>query len=298
MTGSRPVDLAAAVAARGAADEYRAGGTDLEERRRLGIFGGRGIDLSAIPGLGEVGATASGGLRIGALVRLDQLESLDGHPALGAAVDRIVPGLRAVGTVGGELLQRTRCWYYRHPGADCYKRGGDDCPAREGDHLFGVVFDTGPCVWPHPSSLATVFVAYGAVAEIYGGPDRPVEDVFGDGSSPTRDHLLEGDEILTAVLVPSANRSAYVRAEARSAAAFPLVEVAAVDVDGVLRVAAGGVAPAPRRLTAVEEALAAGADLDEAAARATDGAAPLPGTGYKLDLLQSAVHEALESLAG
>ena len=251
-----------------------------------------------MPGLTGIEETRAGGVRVGALTRLADLEGIEGHPALVAAVEGIVPGLRAVGTLGGELLQRTRCWYYRHPAADCFKRGGQDCPAREGDHLYGVVFDVGPCVWPHPSSLATVLVAYGAVAEIHGGPDRPVEELFGDGSNRTGDHLLGSREILTGVLLPAIGRSAYVRVEDRSSAASPLVEVAVVEVDGIVRVAAGGVAPAPRRLHGVEEAVAAGVGRVDAAAEAAAGATPLPGTGYKLHLLRSAVADALATFDG
>lgn len=292
MSVIRVDDLSAAAEAKATGAELRAGGTDVEERRRLGILADPVVDLASIPGLAGVVATDAGGLRIGAMTRLAELESVDGHPALAAAVRAIVPGLREVGTVGGELLQRTRCWYYRHPAADCFKRGGDGCPAREGDHLYGVVFDTGPCVWPHPSSLATVLVAAGAVAQIYGGPDRLVEEMYGDGSDPRRDHRLAPGEILTALVVPGSGRSVYVRVEGRSVAS-PLVEVAVVETDGVVRVTAGGIAPAPRRLLSVEEALAAGAEAREAATGAADGATPLPATGYKLELLQAAVEEAL-----
>ncbi len=292
MTVHRPADLASAAAADG---EYRAGGTDVEERHRLGISTGPVVDLSGIDELRGLVVTDDGGVRIGAMTRLTELETLGGLMA--DAVRGIVPGLRAVGTVGGELLQRTRCWYFRHPNALCLKRGGDACPAREGDHLYGVVFDTGPCVWPHPSSLAPALVAAGAVAEIYGGPDRLVEELYGDGSDPSRDHLLGPGEILVAVLVPSVDRSSHVRVEPRSASASPLVEVAAAETGGVLRVAAGGVAPAPRRLMAVEEAVAAGAGAREAAAMASEGVAALTGTAYKVPLLQAAVEEALETLA-
>ncbi len=292
MTVLRPTDLDAAVAAEG---EYRAGGTDVEERHRLGISAGPVVDLAGITGLAGIEETDDGGLRIGAMTRLVELERIGW---LGSVVRGIVPGLRAVGTVGGELLQRTRCWYYRHPHARCLKRGGDDCPARGGDHLYGVVFDTGPCVWPHPSSLAPALVAAGARAEIHGGPDRLVEDLYGDGSDPSRDHLLGSAELLVAVVVPAVDRWAHVRVDPRSAASAPLVEVVAVEVAGVLRVVGGGVAPAPRRLVAVEEAMAGGADPIEAARRVAEGAAPLPGTAYKLDLLRRATEEALTGLDG
>ncbi len=290
MTVLRPADLDAAVAAEG---EYRAGGTDVEERYRLGISTGPVVDLSGIAGLAGIEETDDGGLRIRAMTRLVELEGIGW---LASVVRGVVPGLRAVGTVGGELLQRTRCWYYRHPHARCLKRGGDDCPARGGDHLYGVVFDTGPCVWPHPSSLAPALVAAGARAEIHGGPDRLVEDLYGDGSDASRDHLLDPAELLVAVVVPAVDRWAHVRVDPRSAASTPLVEVVAVEVAGVLRVVGGGVAPAPRRLVAVEEAVAAGSAPAEAAQLVSEGAAPLPGTAYKLDLLRRATEEALTEL--
>jgi xanthine dehydrogenase YagS FAD-binding subunit len=85
------------------------------------------------------------------------------YPGLAAAAGGLAtPQIRAIGTIGGNLAQRSRCWYYRNPHMACLKKGDDTCPARSGNHLYGVIFDPGPCVAPHPSTLAAALLAYDA----------------------------------------------------------------------------------------------------------------------------------------
>ena len=85
------------------------------------------------------------------------------YPGIAAAVAGLAtPQIRRVATLGGNLAQRSRCWYFRNPRIDCLKKGGSACPAREGNHLYGVAFDLGPCVAPHPSTMATALMAYDA----------------------------------------------------------------------------------------------------------------------------------------
>ena len=251
-----------------AAGEYRAGGTDFQQRLRSGVSSGPPVDLLRLPGLDRVEWDDRGRARIGALV---QIVAVAGDPRLAArypglaqsAAALATPQIRAAGTLGGNLLQRNRCWYYRHPAISCLKKGGDDCPARTGNHLFGVCFDLGPCVAPHPSTLGMALLAYEAQVEVARGGSRPVGALYGDGSDGRHDHQLGEREILTAVEMPSpldGERAAYFRATSRALAEWPLVEAVvrlAVNDDTIefARVAVGGVAPIPLRLQRVEEAL-------------------------------------------
>ena len=293
--------------------ELRAGGTDLSERRRSGVSTGPIADIGYLPELLRVDRAADGTTRIGALVPMATVASdpdlRAGYPGLAAAAGGLAtPQIRRVGTIGGNLLQRNRCWYYRNPGTSCLKKGGSDCPARAGNHRYHVLFDLGPCVAPHPSTLGAALLAYGAGVET----DRrrlTVGEVFGDGSDGTRDHRLEPGELLTAVTLPPpvpGERAAYFRAISRTYAEWPLVEaVVRLTVhDGLVTsaaIAVGGVAPVPLRLPAAEAALRGQPPTAEAFAAAgtaaTEGANPLPQTGFKLALLAGTVAETLQRAA-
>lgn len=303
-----PTNSAEAAAASGT---VRAGGTDLHERRRLGLQTGPLVDLRDVADLRSFERAADGGFNLGARLRIatlaDRAEIREGYPALAeAAAGLATPQVRAVATLGGNLLQATRCWYYRSPDADCIKRGGTGCPAREGDHLFHSCFDPGPCPSVHASTLGMTLLAYEAWVAVSGRGPRSVSDLYGDGSNPAADHELEAGALLTHVVLPAplaAERSAYFRATSRERAEWPLVEAAVrLQTEGdtitFARVAVGGVAPRPLRLTKVEAALV-GSKTDEASLRkaceeAKDGASPLPMTGYKVDLLPVTILETLE----
>lgn len=301
------VSMTAAVA------EFRAGGTDLSERRRSGTSRGPLIDIVA----GERGIawSADGAASIGALATIADIAA---DPRLGAAYPGIAasaqglatPQVRHVATLGGNLAQRSRCWYFRNPRLDCLKKGGSSCPARAGNHLYGVAFDLGDCVAPHPSTMAAALLAYDAHIATDRRGSLSIADLLGDGSNGRADHALAAGEMITRVMLPpplAAERAAYKRAIGRTHAEWPLVELCArVTIeDGrfrVVRLAAGGVAPVPLRLTACETALqdqaADAATIAHAAALARAGARPLPMTGYKLDLLEGLVRDLLEGLAG
>lgn len=292
--------------------EYRAGGTDLQQRLRSGVSRGAVVDLERRPGLERVDWDEQGGARIGALVTLATIASdpelRTSYPGLASSAGALAtPQIRAVGTLGGNLLQRNRCWYFRHPSVSCFKKGGDDCPARTGNHLYSVCFDLGPCVAPHPSTLGMALLAYEAEVEVAGSSGtRPVAALYGDGTDGRRDHLLDERELLTAVVLPvplEDERAAYFRAIGRALAEWPLVEaiVRLQVVEGTIRfarVAVGGVAPVPLRLERVEQALLdrpAGVEtFARASSLAPEGASPLPMTGYKVELLPVTVRDALE----
>lgn len=302
--------------------EVRAGGTDLGERRRSGVSRGPVADLGRRPELSTVDwARTDGGATIGALVTIAELAADArigaGYPGLAAAAEALAtPQIRRVATVGGNLLQRNRCWYFRHPATSCLKKGGTDCPARPGNHRYGVLFDLGPCVAPHPSTLGAALLAYGATVATDRRAALPVAEVFGDGSDGTRDHRLDTDEMLTRVTLPPpvpGEYAAYFRATSRAYAEWPLVEaVVRLRIDhgeggesatvAWAGVAVGAVAPVPLRLPSVEAALVGqpvtAAAFAAAATHALEGANPLPMTGYKAALLVGTVTEALERAAG
>ncbi|MFB7462794.1 FAD binding domain-containing protein [Streptomyces sp. NPDC056224] len=307
-------ELSAAVLARGG--ELRAGGTDTTARQRSGVSPGPFTDLAGAGHLRGTTPLPGGGLRIGALTTLAALAAdpqvRAGWPALAlSAGTAATPQIRAAGTLGGNLLQRNRCWYYRNPHVSCFQKGGTGCPARAGDHHFGVVSGDGPCITPHPSTLAMALLTYGAEAEIHGESPRSVADLYGDGDRLHQaDHLLRPDRILTGVRLPAplpGERAACHRATSRAHAEWPLVEATArLALDGATvthaAVAAGGVARVPLRLTEVEAALigreATPGVLAAAAATVLARCRPLPQTGYKATLFRDTVLEALERAVG
>jgi xanthine dehydrogenase YagS FAD-binding subunit len=291
--------------------EYRAGGTDLQQRLRSGVSQARIVDLHHEPGLAGIAWARHGGARIGALTPIDALAAdvkiQRAYPALArAAATLATPQIRAMATVGGNLLQRNRCWYFRNPAFGCFKKGGATCPARHGNHLFGVCFDLGDCVAPHPSTLAVALLAYEAQFETSNAHARPMEALYGDGCDAQNDHQLAPGEVLTAVVLPApldGERAAYRRTTSRATAEWPLVEavVRLMHHDGRItfaRVAVGGVAPVPLRRMCAEEALFGNAadreSLQAAAGQAANGARPLPMTHYKTALLIATVLDALE----
>jgi xanthine dehydrogenase YagS FAD-binding subunit len=290
---------------------YRAGGTDLQERLRTTGATPHVLDLTSVPGFagierGPAGTSIGAGTTVATIAR----ELAQDYPALAlTAAGLATPQVRATATVGGNLLQRTRCWYFRHPHTTCLKSGGDTCPARDGRHLYGVAFDTAPCVHPHPSSLAMALLTYAVTIDTTHRDGLTVAEILGDGSDPSRDHLLSDDEVLTRItLAPPVpgEGAAYFRAISRFEAEWPLVEavcrVVRDDAGTVTScgVAIGGVAPVPLRLGVVEELLVGtglGDDvIAEASALAAAGADPLPETVYKVELVAASVREVLEQV--
>ncbi|RSM74244.1 oxidoreductase [Actinoplanes sp. ATCC 53533] len=286
--------------------ELRAGGTDVRARAR-GPF----IDLQGVPALRGVTWRAGGAARLGAMTTIAEIVDDDrlraAYPGLPlAAAELATPQIRAAATVGGNLLQRNRCWYYRNPHFSCHQTGGDTCPARTGVHLYSAVIDQGPCVAPHPSSLATVLLAYDATVEVHTRGTVALAELYGDGSDPTRDHTLADREVLLAVDLPApatGERAAYQRVAARSGAEWPLVEaIARLVLSGTTItfavVVAGGVARTPVRLTGVEAALvgrpATLPTLRAASTHATARCAPLAQTEYKVGLLRDTTLDVLE----
>ena len=294
--------------------EFRAAGTDLSERRRSGVSRGPLIDLTASPDTTGIDWSADGAARVGAFTTIAAL-AVDSrltaaYPGIAAAaLGLATPQIRHLATLGGNLAQRSRCWYYRNSHIACLKKGGTDCPARSGNHLYSVAFDLGPCVAPHPSTMAAALLAYEATVITDRRKDLTIGELFGDGSNGAADNALMPGEMIRSIQLPppvAGERAVYKRAISRSQAEWPLVELCARAVVSagafqLIRLTAGGIAPVPLRLSASEAALqgkpANTATIANAARQVIAGAKPLPMTGYKLDLLDGLVRDLLEQLA-
>ena len=222
------------------------------------------------------------GTRIGAGTTLAELERSDAVPAALREACRLAasPQLRNMGTIGGNLRQATRCWYWRlhYP---CYLHGGDRCHAREGEHREHAIFGNERSASAHPSDPAAALLALGASVET----DRrrlPIEELYRLPTDDDRDVVaLEPGELLLSLEVPNADASVYLKAMDRRRFSFPLVGVAAARFGDDVRLALAGVAPIPWALSS---------------AAALDDATPLPGTAYKVDLARALVRRALEAV--
>jgi len=318
----RPTTLAAArERALGDAEArpLRAGGIDLLDLIKEGLRAPTEIielhALSAAEGAELRALTVTErGLQVGALVSLAALARAKGLPASfealrEAAGSAATPAIREAATVGGNLLQRPRCWYLRHHDLNCLKKGGASCLAEGGENRHHAILGGGPCFIVHPSSLAGPLVALGAKATILGELGRrtiPLEELF----APPREridaeHRLAAGELLLALDLPapaSGQRSVYEAVKEKLSHDWPLAEVAlSVVVEGQTirsaRVVLGHVAPIPWRALAVEQALGgqvvSAALFARAAALASAGARPLAQNGYKVALAQGLVRAAL-----
>jgi xanthine dehydrogenase YagS FAD-binding subunit len=295
-----------------------AGGTDLLPLIKADVARPRRlVDLKRVPELAAGIQTTPTGLTIGALTTLSALESdarlRQGYAALVEAIGQAAtPQLRNMATLGGNLLQRPRCWYFRSAHFQCWLKGGEVCHAREGENQLHAIFDASPCVAVHPSDPPAALLALDAAVALSsarGSRTLPLAEFF---TLPTHDHRLENvlqpGELVTAVHLPSATgvRSTYRKAMNRKVWAFALVGVAAaVRLDGHGRVerarlVLNGVAPIPWRAEAAERELQ-GRPLDEAAiGRAADAALAdaraLSNNRYKLPLAGGLMRQALRGL--
>jgi len=296
----------------------KAGGIDLLDHLKEHLLEPpRLVDLKSIPGMQDVMAEPTGNLRIGPLVTLAQVADHPGiratHTALAQACGEAAsPQIRNVATIGGNLLQRPRCWYYRLTSYRCLKKGGDICYAVGGENRYHTIFGEGACNAPHPSNAAMGLAALGASLVFQSGRGTrtvPADQFFTiPEKDPRRENAREPDEILTAISVPAAPgvRSTYASVRERAAFDWPLVSTAVVlRVEGGIvheaRIILGAVAAVPLRSAAAEQALL-GRRLDDATAEAAanaavTGAQPLSENGYKVELLRTLLRRTLRSLA-
>jgi xanthine dehydrogenase YagS FAD-binding subunit len=254
-----------------------AGGTDLVPLLRDGL-----VEAETLVDVRAVVPRGVDGTKIGAGTTLAELEV---DPEIPAALREACalaasPQLRSMGTIGGNLLQATRCWYWRLD-FPCFLHGGSRCHAREGAHREHAIFGNQRCASAHPSDPAAALLALGArirtsqrelaLDELYRLPTEGDRDIT----------ALEPGELILELDVPRPEASAYMKAMDRARWAFPLVGVAAARFDDGVRLALAGAAPIPWRIDAE-------ADLDQAT--------PLPGTAYKVELARPLIRRALQAV--
>ena len=292
----------------------KAGGVDLLDRIKEGLDRpDRVVGLSAIQGLDRIHADTKA-LHLGPLVTLAHVGSSEhvkrSWPALAqAASSAATPQIRNMATVGGNLLQRPRCWYFRSSEFHCLKKGGDRCYAQEGENQFHAVFDNDVCAIVHPSGMAVPLMAYGAVLEIAGPNERrhvPIESFFVHPTDQIeRENSLQSDEMIVAINVPTprdGTRSAYLKQGEKESFDWPIADAAVVlEMDGpTIRHASivlGAAAAVPRRAAAAERYLT-GRSLNENAAAeagrlAMEGATPLDQNRYKVPLFETIIARTL-----
>lgn len=301
------------------APQLLAGGQDLlTSMKDYLVRPARIVNLKSIRGLNRIVSDRTG-LRIGALVTLTELEEHQvvkrNFPGLAEAAHSVAtPQIRNLGTVGGNLCQRPRCWYFRLEEAVCLKKGGSECFAADGESKYNAILGGGPSYIVHPSDLAPMLVALGATVTIAGASAKrtiPLQEFFtlpSDGPI-RRENVLKQGEIVTEIQVPSSALSAhstYLKFKERDSLDFAMSAVAAaLDLTAgkqvkQARIVLGGVAPIPWRAIKAEKYLEGktlSADiLTEAGKLALDGAKPLAKNGYKVPLTQTLVRRALSKV--
>ena len=292
----------------------KAGGIDVMDRLKEGLDSPtRLVNIRTISGMDYI-KEDSGWLRIGPLVTLATIAD---YPLLrqryvalaDAALKAATPQIRNMATIGGNLLQRPRCWYFRSDQFHCLRKGGDRCFAQDGENEYHAILDNQVCAIVHPSAAASALMAFGAKLQIEsrkGEREVALEDFFvRPEQDVTREHSLAADEILTEIRVPmpsAATRSAYTKIAQKESFDWPLAEVAVVleQRGGVVNRASivlGAAAPIPWRAKAAESALA-GKTLNEDAARAAakaaiEGATPLSDNAYKIPIFEAVVRRTI-----
>ena len=271
----RPSSAAEAAAALGNGSVALAGGTEVVPLMRDGLLRVETlVDVAAAVPRGVEGT------RIGAATRLAELEVDPQIPqALREACSLAAsPQLRSMGTVGGNLLQATRCWYWRL-GFDCWLHGGERCLAKDGAHREHAIFGNELCASAHPSDVAAALLALGATVRTT-QRELPLSELY---RLPTADDrrttTLAPDELILELEVPAPDASTYLKAMDRRKWAFPLVGVAAARTGSGIRIALAGVAPIPWTLETPA---------------ALDDATPLPGTAYKVEIARALARRAVE----
>ncbi len=315
----RPASVTEAVAAAsepGAA--YFAGGTNLLDLMKTGaLTPGKLVDITRLPDLDRIETLADGGVRIGAMVRnADLARDKEFAAAYPAVAEALLSGasaqLRNAATVGGNLMQRTRCAYFADPASACNRRDpGAGCDALEGENRTHAVLGwSDACIATHPSDFCVPLAALDAVVEIEGPEGRremPLEEFYLlPGDTPGQESVLAGGELITALRLPAEAadfraRSRYLKLRERTSFAFALVSAAAAlriegGTIGEARLALGGVAAKPWRARSAEALLEGAAPTAESFGRAAEAALaeakPSGDNAFKIDLAKRVVTRA------
>jgi xanthine dehydrogenase YagS FAD-binding subunit len=274
----RPDSVEAAAAALGNGSVALAGGTEVVPLLRDGI-----LQAETLVELREVIPRGIDGTRIGAGTTLAELEADPDIPQTlrEACTLAASPQLRSMSTIGGNLLQATRCWYWRLK-FPCYMHGGDTCHAKAGQHREHAIFGNARCASAHPSDPAAALLALGAQLRTT-ARELPLAELY---RLPTDDDrnvtALQPGELILELDVPQPEASVYLKAMDRRKWSFAIVGVAAARFSDGVRLALAGVAPVPWALSSAD---------------ALEQATPLPGTAYKLDIARALIRRAVEAVA-
>jgi xanthine dehydrogenase YagS FAD-binding subunit len=295
----------------------KSGGIDLLGLMKDGLLTpARIVNLRTIPELGGIVERPDGTVRIGANVTLaqiarDRVVRARYRALADAAASSASPQLRQVATIGGNLLQRPRCWYFRSAHHHCARKGGATCFAFAGENQYHAIFGQDGCAIVHPSTPATALVALGARLELaHAGVTRRVVDLetflVPAAKDIRRENELQSGEIMTAVVLPATGpriRSVHLRQGELDSFDWPIADVAVVldlELNGRCRSASvvlGSAAPVPYRAKGAEAALT-GRQISEDTARhaarvALSGATPLAKNAYKVPLLEAMTRRAI-----
>jgi xanthine dehydrogenase YagS FAD-binding subunit len=292
----------------------KAGGVDVMDRLKEGLdTPSLLVNIRTISGLDYV-KEDSGWLRIGPMVTLATISE---HPVIrqhytvlaDAALKAATPQIRNMATVGGNLLQRPRCWYFRSDQFHCLRKGGDRCFAQDGENEYHAIFDNQVCAIVHPSAAACALTALGATVQLQsknGTREVTLDELFvRPEKDVTRENVVNSGELLTEVRVPApsdATRTAYAKLAQKESFDWPMAEVAVVlELRGgtvsKASIVLGAAAPVPWRATGAEKALTGKAlneqSAREAATAAVQGATPLSQNAYKVPIFEAAVRRAI-----
>ncbi len=303
----KSVDEASKAAAEKGARLKAAGVDLLDEMKSYVAQPDKVVNLLSVKGMRDI-ASQKDGTHIGALVTLAQVAAATDlpHALVEAADEAATPQVRNVATVGGNLAQRPRRWYWRSEAFTCLRKGGDACPAIDGENRYHAIFHTGPCPIVHPSNLAPALMALGATV-VTNKRSIEIEKFFVlPKDKIDRENVLEDGEIITEVIVPPGGwKSAYKEGREKESFDWALVSAAvALLMDGGTvkdaRVVLGAVAPVPMRSKEAEAALVGKKPLDaakDAAEAAFKEAKPLSGNGYKVPLGKAILRRAIAAAA-
>jgi xanthine dehydrogenase YagS FAD-binding subunit len=299
--------------------ELLAGGTDLHDLQKEYVAQPeRVVSLNGVKGFREVAVSGNGDIRLGAGVTLADIA---GNAALGQAAPALTlaaaniggPQIRNMGTLGGNLCQRNRCWYFRDEHTECLLKGGEKCFAVDGDNRYHAIFPHGPCVIVSPSTLAPALIVLGAAAEVLGTKGRrtiALSQFFrAPKSEKEREHVLEPNELVLAVTIPAPEglKNAIYEVRHKQSYDWPVAAAAvSFKLDGGkakgVKIVLGHVGPTPIVATDAARVLEGQTISDgtatEAGSNAAKGAKPLAQNQYKVKLVEVAVKRAVLTAAG
>ena len=301
------------------ASVIKAGGVDLLDMIKEGLIApDRIVNVRNVAGLNKI-VTTKDAIRIGATVTLAELEESaeikEKYLALHQAVAHAAtPQIRNMATLGGNLAQRTRCWYFRSVEHECFRKGGSTCFARNGQNENHAILENGSCVSVHASSISTALLVFDAKVLVINSKNEakqiPLEEFFvSPGADPSRENVLKADEMITEIIIPmpsSKSKSYYIKQGARESYDWSMADVAIMvtmkgnKVDDA-KIAMGSAAPVPLRSRSAEKEIIGKEISEEMAAKvaiaAIEKARPLSQNGYKVPLFQAIIKKAILELA-